>query len=990
MKANRVFISTFASLLSLTLAAHAAVAVAIPPEQVQFFESKIRPILVNHCLECHSAEKGKTKGSFSMDTREEILKGGETGAAFKPGDAKGSAMIKAVEWADDLQMPPKKKLSDDQIKDLTEWVAMGAPDPRVGGSAGKPSKKDHWAFQPVSRPTAPAVKNADWCVNSVDKFILAKLEEKQMLPAPPASKEALLRRAYFDLIGLPPSPAKILAFVQDESPDAFARIVEELLASPQYGERWGRHWLDTARYADTKGFIPESSMEDYHYPFAYTYRDWVIKAFNEDMPYDQFILQQLAADKIPDNKRENLAALGILTLGKKFQDPEEVMADRIDVIGRGFLGLTVACARCHDHKFDPISIKDYYALRGVFASVREPVDLPVIHGDPNSAEVREFNSKLADLQKQNLEGFYAAHREFSDAFRKHAEAYLEVAYLSRKDAAEAERKRADQLEAMHKLDPNIIEQVKRSIAPNNPVMGPLAKILSGESQESVNQSIDQGRFNKGNVNLMVAQFLKDSLPAAPEKKVTAFAKLFLSVESKVASAYQTMADASQNAMESSEKGLLEIAGFPLKPISAVELPDHEAVRTAWIKTVPFRSRGMFWTRSKYVQISELMMNPKGAPVRAMVMEDLPKPIDSPVFPRGNKPAPDAPKVPRRFLEILSSEQAEPFKDGSGRLELAKAIADKSNPLTARVMVNRIWMHHFGEGLVRTPDDLGNQSGKPTHPELLDFLASWFMEDFGPAKPAWSVKAMHKAIMLSKTYQQTSTSGMRQQDVDPANQLLWRANLRRLDFESFRDSLLTMAGKLDLQMGGAPVNVIDEPFSLRRSVYGYVDRGNMPDLLMQFDVVNPVQPNSQRRSTLVPQQALFLMNSPFVVMVTKQIILRPEIQRAENDRQRILAIYQIVLQRTPSKEEFELANKFLAREAKSQAAEEKEMKAVAAESSRMTAKNTPIPKVVGAAALQKNMTKAIVNEGEVIQRIRLSPWETLVQTLLFANEAAYVN
>jgi hypothetical protein len=333
----------------------------IAPEQKEFFENKIRPILSNSCLECHSGEKGKIKGGLNLDSRELLLKGGESGPGFKVGDVKGSSIIKAVTWEDDLQMPPKKKLSAEEIEDLKKWIGMGAPDPRDASKIVVKDKKSHWAFQPVSRPTAPEVKNAAWCRNSIDRFVLAKLEEKGMNPAPQAEKEALLRRAYFDLIGLPPSPRQIEAFVRDPDPEAaYARVIDTLLADPAYGERWARHWLDTARYSDTTGEVGgNNDLKDYRYAYAYSYRDWVINSLNTDMPYDQFIIHQLAADKVPNNAKENLAALGFLTVGQRFNQKDDIINDRIDVIGRGFLGLTISCARCHDHKFDPVTADDY-------------------------------------------------------------------------------------------------------------------------------------------------------------------------------------------------------------------------------------------------------------------------------------------------------------------------------------------------------------------------------------------------------------------------------------------------------------------------------------------------------------------------------------------------------------------------------------------------------------------------------------------------------
>ncbi|MEY5025699.1 MAG: hypothetical protein RLZZ244_1227 [Verrucomicrobiota bacterium] len=962
----------------------------ITPEQEQFFENKVRPILAKHCIKCHSVAEGKMKGGLGLDNRAATLKGGETGPAVKPGDLRQSLLIKAVVYDDpDLQMPPKgEKLSTEQIDTLKEWVLMGAPDPREGEAGKGDSSKQHWAFQPVSRPAPPTVKNAAWCKNSVDKFILAGLEAKEMVPAPPASKETLLRRAYFDLIGLPPSPREIQAFVSDASPNAFEKVLDQLLSSPRYGERWARHWLDTARYSDTKGFIPENSLEDYRYPFAYTYRDWVIKAFNSDMPYDQFVMNQLAADKIPGNAKENLAALAFLTVGKRFQDREEVVADRIDAIGRGLQGLTLACARCHDHKFDPVSMKDYYALRGVFESCMEPGALPVIGGDANSKEYQAFVQRLETYEKENVQAFYVSLQELSGRFRQNPAAYLEAAYLTRRAAEDGERRRGDNLISAQKLDLNVLDAVRVTMrGSRHPVMGPFIRVANGGDINPTGTGYGKG--GESGPNSLVVQFLKDKMPEDDAKKYAAFGKFFALFESKAAGAFQTLADAKSNAMAGPEAALMQVVTFPFDAVPGTDLTDYETVRKRWISMVPFRLRNVYLNRSPLAKISELMIQSKGGPVRAMALEDLPKPVDSPIFPRGNKPPEDAPVVPRRFVEILSGGEPEPFEVGSGRYELARAIVSKENPLTARVMVNRVWMHHFGEGLVRTPDDLGNQAGRPTHPELLDFLSAWFMQDFGPAKPAWSIKGLHKAIMMSQAYQQSSHTSEQQQVKDPGNTMVWRANVRRMDFESFRDSLISMAGMLDPTMYGPPVNIVDEPYSYRRSIYGYVDRGNMPDLLMQFDVSNPVQPNSKRKSTIVPQQALFLMNSPFVVSVAKRIVARPEVARAENDRQRILGIYQIVLQRTPSKEEYDLAVSFLTREAKFQAAEIAATVGLTQKAQGLAEKdlNTAMK---GSTNQLRNMTSQIVNEGSVVDRVRLSPWETLVQSLLFSNEVAYVN
>src|ERR1051325_11185480 len=548
-----------------------------------------------------------------------------------------------------ITLPPRgggKKLSDSEVADLVAWVKMGAPDPRVATAAEKAwsdASKKHWAWQPVSKPAVPEVKDASWPKTPIDNFILAKLEEKELKPNPPADKRTLIRRATFDLIGLPPTAEEVEAFVKDESPDAFAKVVDRLLASPHYGERWGRHWLDVARYSDTKGQV-RRQREDANYPFAWTYRDYVIRSFNEDKPYNVFMIEQIAADKLPATAHNpaNLAALGFLTLGDRFMGMQnDIINDRIDVVTKGFLGLTVTCARCHDHKFDPIPTKDYYSLHGIFASCVEPTFEPVILKKVSGPEYGDYYKQRMELEREK-ETLEAKFREY-----------------------------------------------RRT-----------------KNREGLKQ-----------------------LQRAERENVT--------------------------------------------------------------------------------RISRLELTHPGAPPRAMVLEDGPKPHDSPVFIRGDA-GHKRPMAPRRFVEVLSGPSRPAFTNGSGRLELAWAIASPGNPTTPRVMINRLWLHHFGEGFVPTPDDLGSMSESPSHPELLDYLASRLIAQ------GWSLKKMHRLIMLSSVYQQSSANNPRFAQIDPNNRLLWRANIRRLEFEALRDSLLAIGGALDKTMYGRPVDLEKEPYSTRRT------------------------------------------------------------------------------------------------------------------------------------------------------------------------------
>ena len=996
--------------VALTGFLNAAVSVQIAPEQLEFFENKIRPILANHCLECHSGEKGKIKGGLNMDSKEDVLKGGDTGPALEAGNVKGSLIIKAVTWEDDLQMPPKKKLSDEQIADLKKWISIGAPDPREPSkTAAKIDKKAHWAFQPVSKPTPPAVKNASWGTNAIDKFILAKLEEKNMIAAPQADKETLLRRVYYDLTGLPPTPKQIEDFVRDQSPDAYSRVINQLVDDPGYGERWGRHWLDTARYSDTSGDLTNQAdrITEYRYPFAWTYREWVINALNKDMPYDQFIMQQLAADKIPNNPKENLAALGFLTVGQRFgKMTDEVINDRIDVIGRGFLGLTIACARCHDHKFDPVTAADYYALRGIFVSCAEPVgnEMPLIAGDPNSPAFIKFQQDLAKLEEKAYSEFYRIQREYSDKMRKHAAVLFEAAMLTRKESTAEDNKRGNELMKQAGLDTDTTAIVNGAIMSSNrlrssdDIYGPFVKLASQSAnrEKTIRDMMDGKYWSKHNsevINFLKAQ---PSLPSDLHEIAVLVGKFFAQIEPKVPALYATFMDKTKTVSESPERGAMDAAVFPLKLVPASEISVERLMEEGNTSFPNPKMRGILEKAADFAGINKFKLTFKGGPVRAMVLKDLETPKNSPLFIRGNPPKQgEQPRmVPRRFIEVLSENgQPTPFKDGSGRLELAQSIARPSNPLTARVIVNRVWMHHFGEGLVRTPDDLGNQAGKPTHPELLDFLANWFVQDLGPQKPAWSLKSLHKAIMLSRAYQQSSNSVFKggandYAKIDPSNSLLWRSNVRRLDFESFRDSLISMAGIMDKSPGGQSFNVTEEPYVFRRSVYAYIDRANMPDLLMQFDMANPTAPNSKRASTIVPQQALFLMNSSFVAAIVQNIVKRPEIVSAvsvQKDTDKgISAVYRLVLQRLPTPAERKRAIDFLVLENKMQAAIKAEAAQMNKDASKMAEKK------LQSAQNAKTASAALVNEGELVQRVAFSPWEALVQALLFSNEAAYVN
>lgn len=999
----------------------------LTPAQVEFFESKVRPILAEACYKCHSVEQGKSKGGLTLDTRPGWQKGGENGQIIQPGMPDASPFIQAIRYQDpDLQMPPKgEKLTAAQIETLEQWVKMGAPDPRDGDQATlakmsglTDAARNHWAYQPVRKPAVPQPKDPAWCRTPVDSFVLAKLEENGMHPNKPARKEALIRRAYYDLIGLPPTPYEVHDFFKDQSPDAFEKVVDRLLAMPQYGERWGRYWLDTARYSDTIGGDKNANRTtEYRYPNAWTYRDYVIHALNEDKPYDQFVMEQLAADLLPGVSANDsrLAALGFLTVGERFPNANDIINDRIDAFSKGFLGLTVSCSRCHDHKFDPVPTKDYYALHGVFASVYEPEDKPTLAAGANAAATRDFQQKFATGMRELRNRYFDTVGSYLEDFWAKPEPYLKAAVSTAgkgKGADAAGQKERNALIKEHGLDDQFLNYLSRGLQRVPSVWGPLyeikrdgrfdpasfdrlaeyasrrlGKLSGGKSKqpELASKMVQMAREDAARgPNQLVAEALKKAPPASLDEAIRIYADLIRSLQPQAKTFIATLRNA-DSADLSLDEDLVDLlrGPFTVEPAPMMTRDLIEANYLTWLPRMQGRSRLNFG------ELNLLETSHPGAPAQAMVVSDKPNPRNSPIFIRGEAQS-IGPVVPRGFLEILSpNRKPQLFSQGSGRLELAEAIANKDNPLTARVAVNRVWMHHFGEGLVSTPDDLGVQCGQPTHPELLDYLASSFMES------GWSLKKLHKLILSSAVYQQSCETNRVYETKDPMNHLLWRANIRRLDFEAMRDSLLVFSGQLDKTVGGKPVNLTDEPYSYRRSVYGYIDRGNLPELMQNFDFSDPDMPNSKRATTIVPQQALFLMNSSMAVDISRKLVTRPEIQRATGTDEKVRWLYRIMFQRLPSEPELAFARNFLSR-VQGTATPPRAPATVPAP--RDTAKRR-LAKANAAAALpvlkpdrKRDPGKfgAIQNEGEVVDSRQQTAWEAYAQALLFANELAYVN
>jgi cytochrome c553 len=671
------------------------------PERVEFFEKSVRPILAANCYECHGPDK--QKAGLRLDSRATMLSGGGSGPAMMPGNAKESLLVKAIHYNDTPKMPPKGKLSDAEIVTLSEWIRQGAPWPDTGiavrpaaesGFVIRPEDREFWSFKPLGTPAVPVVENKAWPRNAVDNFILAALEAKGLKPAAAASKRMLIRRVTFDLIGLPPTPAEIDAFLADESPEAFAKVIDRLLDSPHYGERWARHWLDVARYGEDQAHAFQARK----YPEGYRYRDWLVKAFNDDMPFDRFIIEQLAADLSDGPQRlENVPALGFFACGPVYYGDAKKLdqyEDRIDTMMRGLQGLTVACARCHDHKFDPIPTRDYYSLASVFASTD----------------------------------------------------YVEISLQPGKEG--------------------------------QPVPPP-----PKDDKEPKKKPPDKGPF---------IHAIKDVVPV----------------------------------------------------------------------TLKVHIRGSASTLG----------------------ED----------------------APRRFLAILGHEgkEVKPFPaTGSGRLELARTIASKDNPLTARVFVNRVWQQHFGSGLVRTPSNFGARGERPTNPELLDYLARRFIDS------GWSVKELHRDIVLSAAYQMDSTFDERSYGADPENKLLWRVNRKRLEVEAWRDAMLAVAGTLDHKLGGPSLD-LNSPDNRRRTLYGAISRNELNSLLRLFDFPDPNITAEKRTVTTVPLQQLFVLNSEFMVRNAKALAERLTKKAELSDAGRIREAFVLVYGRRATDREITLGLAFL--------------------------------------------------------------------------------
>ncbi len=885
----------------------------VAPENEEFFERFIRPVLAEHCFECHGPDL--QENGLRLDGRDAILAGGKHGPAIIPGDPAGSRVIGAIGREGELKMPPETELPAEAVEALTQWVAMGAPWPEgrpiIARDKVDAIRDSHWAFQAVREPTPPAVDNDTWIRNDIDRFILARIEGAGLTPSSEANRRTLIRRASYDLTGLAPTMDEVTAFINDESPDAYEQLIDRLLASSRYGERWGRHWLDVARYSDTKGYVFE---EDRFYPYSHTYRDYVVRAFNEDVPYDRFIVEQLAADLLDlgEDKRP-LAAMGFLTLGRRFlNNVHDITDDRIDVMSRGLLGLTVACARCHDHKYDPIPAADYYSLYGVFRSSHEPSveNLPLIADpDPDDPQYQEYLTLLDEKQGAHRAFRHKWHVKLLAEARDKAAEYLLAAHDTR-DITETAPFR--ELATARDLHWHLLDRWRNYLKPFTETPGPiftpwvelaaLSKDQFAEGVAALVERIKNDSAFRDSLNTRVAEAIRDNPPASMEDLANRYGEVLQAVNLEWVN---LLAAQTQIAIQTGNEVMvpLRLADDEAESLrqvfyakdSATNFPESNINQ---LVDIPTRNKNTQFRRA----VQAHQATHPGRPDRASALVEKLPPMEPYIFKRGKASQVGA-TVPRQFLAVLTDGKQTPFQNGSGRLEMAQAIASRDNPLTARVFVNRVWTELFGAPIVGTLSDFGVRSDAPTHPDLLDHLATKFMED------GWSIKNLHRTIMSSAAYRQSSAGDPH--PTDPENRLLARQNPKRLDFEAMRDSLLAASGALDLQMGGPAVTITKEPFSTRRTIYSQIERQNLPGVFRTFDFATPDAHSPRRYQTTVPQQALFLMNAPFSVQQARG--LNSMVDASCNDSiERVERLYHQIFQRDPRANEIDLANQFVER------------------------------------------------------------------------------
>jgi len=1013
---------------------------ALKPEQVEFFEKKIRPVLLRHCYKCHSSDAKNVKGGLLLDTRETALKGGDSGPAVVPQNVAKSLLISALRQ-DGLEMPPEGKLPDAVIADFVKWIEMGAPDPRDGRATAR-SQIDFeqagkfWAFQPIENPQVPEVRRADWPQTDIDHFTLSRMDQMGLVPVAPATKREWIRRATFDLLGLPPQPEHVTAFVADQSPQAYDAVIDRLLKSKHYGERWGRHWLDVARYSEDQAhtFSVRKNTN------GFRYRDWVVSAFNADMPYDKFVKLQIAGDLIgPDaeGSYDHLIALGFFGLGAQYyknsdaaQAAADELDDRVDTLTRGFLGITVSCARCHDHKFDPIPTQDYYSLAGIFRSSK-------LNNAPLCApeDIRAYNAGRERIKKSEaaLKKFLAEAKETAAASKVgDISKYMQAVWRYQVAAANGRRAKSSDLARQAGLNAFLLKRWIGFLDPKRkgqvselddwfalkpaaaepidsdsalpPAVAEVAdgfqqrlqRLLGNDDGVAITNLVDTSGdkpHQAGSPRFVTPLVTKVRPTSGIDVDIRQAKQLFLVVSDGGNGKSCDHADwiaprliGSQGELDLTQVKWKSLKGFSGgrinknyqgKPIRAggKTYPRGVGVHapTTIVYDLPagyerFRAIGALDNSGSdqggcgdqaSVQFSVYTEKPVTGPVAPgkdllsivlgkdgpLAVSDkdlenfLPGPkreqlrtlrsefedakksapamyaiahayaegsiADMRVFIRGN-PARKREVAPRRFLRILAGEQRPLYKQGSGRKELSADIASPDNPLTARVMVNRIWQHHFGRGIVATPSNFGKLGEVPTHPKLLDYLAARFIQS------GWSIKTLHREIMRSATYRLSSSSHAANAEIDADNRFLWKMSRQRLDVEAWRDALLEVAGKLDRTLGGPSTNLADAN-NVRRTVYAQISRHELDSLLRLFDFPDANITSAQRTETTVPQQQLFVLNSPFMVAQAKAFSARLHREAPDGDETRIRRAFALAYGRGPTDIELQLGLDYVAGE-----------------------------------------------------------------------------
>ena len=890
---------------------------AAPEAGLEFFEKKIRPVLVEHCYQCHSTESvaaNKLKGGLRLDTQGGTRAGGDTGPAVVPGKVDASLLIKALRQ-DQFEMPPKGKLPDAVIADFVKWIEMGAPDPRTKEVAVHPKPAvtagDHWAFKPVIAAKPPNVKRTAWLKGDLDRFVLARMEQQGLQPVDTASNRELARRIYFDLIGLPPSPEQMRNFIaaaKKDRPKAVASLVDTLLASPRYGERWGRHWLDVARYAEDQAHTFGVRRREN----AHQYRDWVIRAFNDDLPFDEFVKRQIAGDLMENESGDRfreLAGMGFLGLGAQYyknsdraKAEADELDDAIDTLTRGFLGLTVSCARCHDHKYDPIPTIDYYSLAGIFNG-RGYREAPLV----TDAVVKTYNEgqqKVKEQEKVVREFLLAIARRNGEERFSQISQYMITAWRLNALSAKGIGLSDDDAAKREKLHPYFVKRFRDYFKPGN-------------KNEAVKRLPVLAPWFEQDPAKTVASIAKEDLKYETVPVPKTIADLATAMQKLALDAQQ----ADRQLTEDFEKALAAAeTEQDKKKVRRGKLDgEHDRVlKQVWLdgRAPLFAREGEaekhFLTDGEREQLIQYRAQLEAIKKTAPAKYDVAHVISGggrtmQVYVRGN-PSNRGTWAAKGFLQIFSegerpTEQKAAQELKYTRLDLADAIASADNPLTARVIVNRVWQWHFGRGLVGSSSNFGLAGEEPSHPALLDWLTVQFV------KNGWSLKWLHRQIISSAAYQASSAQHASNVNVDADNRFLWRFNRRRLDVESWRDALLSVSGQLDLSMGGRTVSLSDAK-NRRRTVYAKISRHELDGLLRLFDFPDANVSAAKRTETTVPQQQLFVLNSPFFVDQARGFANRLREETTE-DTARVQRAYQLAFGREPSAVELQLGLAFAA-------------------------------------------------------------------------------